>query len=248
MVSRDVNHPIDLFSGTTATKGGFNTNLDKLFDEYDPQSRRGAATVGFRSDGLCTAHYLAYDKAEIAATGQSVYFKAPGQGTRRDERPHVKIHLVCPRSFCTGTSDGGAGAGLEDYWRMMSASKLVGGGFHLGAFLDEGVNNPFTGKIDVSGNEVTGRHCLPSVSRARGQLYTIKQIWSPIQILETNLPKNFDGKLTVENHFNFTDASQCKFTRQLRRFIYPNRSDSGDENRQRGRRCGFTAHSARRKR
>ena len=48
-------------------------------------------------------------------------------------------------------------------------------------------------------------------------------------LLETNLPANFDGTLTVENHFSFTDARQCKFTWQLRRFIPPDRMDDNDD-------------------
>ena len=223
MVSRDVNHPSILF-WDNGNEGGFNTNLDKLFDEYDPQSRR-VLHPWASFDGLCTVHYLAYDKAEIAGTGKSVYFKAPDKELVATNDRTKYIYM--PTEFLHGNFDGGAGAGLEDYWRMMSASKLVGGGF-IWAFLDEGVNNPFTGKIDVSGNEAPDGIVGPYRER-EASFYTIKQIWSPIQILETNLQKNFDGKLTVENHFNFTDASQCKFTWQLRRFIYPNRSDSGDE-------------------
>src|SRR5262249_21636587 len=59
--------------------------------------------------------------------------------------------------------------------------------------------------------------------------YAVKQIWSPIQILETNLPERFDGTLTLENRYSFTDAKQCRFTWQLRRFILPARAGSQDE-------------------
>ena len=124
-----------------------------------------------------------------------------------------------PTEFLHGLYDGGAGSGFADVWNLMSHSKYLGGGFFW-AYLDEGVKNPFTGKIDVAGNEAPDGIVGPYRQR-EGSFYTIKKIWSPIQILETNLPENFDGTLTVENHFSFTDASQCKFEWQLRKFSAP---------------------------
>jgi hypothetical protein len=222
MVSRDVNHPSILF-WDNGNEGGFNTNLDKIFGEFDPQNRH-VLHPWASFDGLCTAHYLAYDKAEIAATGQSVYYHANQELVATND---AKKYIYMPTEFQHGLYDGGAGAGLEDFWRMMSQSKLLGGGF-IWAFLDEGVENPFTGKIDVAGNQAPDGIVGPYRQR-EASFYTIKQIWSPIQILETNLPENFDGTLTLDNHFSFTDASKCKFHWELRRFISPWRADSDDE-------------------
>jgi len=109
----------------------------------------------------------------------------------------------------------------------MSRSPYIGGGF-IWAFLDEGVKNPFTGQIDVHGNEAPDGIVGPYRQR-EASFYTIKQIWSPIVILETNLPPNFDGTLTLENHFSFTDTRQCKFTWQLRRFIPPDHANATEE-------------------
>ena len=36
--------------------------------------------------------------------------------------------------------------------------------------------------------------------------------------METNLGENFDGTLTVENHFSFINANQCQFHWELRRY------------------------------
>ncbi len=223
MVSRDANHPSILF-WDNGNEGGFNTNLDKIFGEFDPQNRR-VLHPWASFDGLCTAHYLAFDKAEIAATGKSVYFKAPDKELVATN--DLTKYIYMPTEFLHGNFDGGAGAGLQNYWSMMMDHPLCGGGF-IWAFLDEGVKNPFTKKIDVSGNQAPDGIVGPYRER-EASFYTIKQIWSPIQILETNLPENFDGTLTVENHFSFTDASQCKFTWQLRRFVHPNCADSSNE-------------------
>jgi beta-galactosidase/beta-glucuronidase len=210
MVTRDVNHPSILF-WDNGNEGGFNTNLDKIFGEYDPQSRR-VLHPWASFDGFCTAHYLSFDKAEIAATGQSVYFKAPDKELVATN--DSKKYIYMPTEFQHGLYDGGAGAGLEDFWRMMMNHTNCAGGF-IWAFLDEGVKRADNGKIDVSGNEAPDGIVGPYRER-EGSFYTIKQIWSPIQIMrETN------GTFTVENNYSFTDASQCKFEWQLRKFSLP---------------------------
>ena len=56
--------------------GGFNTNLDQIFGQFDPQQRR-VLHPWASFNGLCTAHYLAYDKAEIAASTSGVNTTAP---------------------------------------------------------------------------------------------------------------------------------------------------------------------------
>jgi hypothetical protein len=49
-----------------------------------------------------------------------------------------------------------------------------------------------------------------------GSYYAIKEIWSPIQVTrETN------DTFRVENHYAFTDARDCKFSWQLRKFAPP---------------------------
>ena len=215
MVTRDVNHPCILF-WDNGNEGGFNTNFDHLFPELDPQHRR-VLHPWMAFNGLNDAHYLDYDQAAIACEGTPIYYH---KGKTFTDSNDTARYIYMPTEFQHGLYDGGAGAGLDDYWKLMSASKYLGGGF-IWAFLDDGLKRPDTGEIDVAGNQAPDGIVGPYRQR-EGSFYTIKEIWSPIQVTrETN------GVLTVENHFNFTDAKDCKFNWQLRRFARLDQTNSG---------------------
>jgi hypothetical protein len=210
MVARDVNHPCILF-WDNGNEGGFNTNLDRLFGELDPQQRR-VLHPWAAFNGVNTAHYLQFDQAEQAAAGLPLYYHSNGK-TFADTNDTVK-YIYLPTEFLHGLYDGGAGAGLDDYWRMMSASPLLGGGF-IWALLDEGLKRPDTGAIDVAGNQAPDGIVGPYRER-EGSFYAIKEIWSPIQVTRAT-----NGALAIENHYRFTDARDCKFSWQLRDFSAP---------------------------
>jgi len=215
MVERDVNHPSILF-WDNGNEGGFNTNLDHLYPEYDPQHRR-VLHPWSAFGGVNTAHYLQYDQAEQAADGVPIYYHSNGKTFSATNEPK---YIYMPTEFMHGLYDGGAGAGLDDYWRMMTAGKYLGGGF-IWALLDDGVKRPDTGEIDVAGNQAPDGIVGPYRQR-EGSFYTIKEIWSPIQI-----KRDKAGVFTVENHFSFTDASECRFDWELRKFSSPAESGTG---------------------
>ena len=211
MVTRDVNHPSVLF-WDNGNEGGFNTNLDQLFDRYDPQGRR-VLHPWAPFNGLNTAHYLPYDFVQIAHEGWPITFHKNHYFANTNS-PQRYIYM--PTEFIHALYDGGAGAGLADTWSLMESSKYLGGGF-IWAFLDEGIKRPDNGQIDVAGNEAPDGIVGPYRER-EASFYAIKQIWSPIRIVETNLDETFDGTLTVENHYGFTDARQCAFHWEMRRY------------------------------
>ncbi len=206
MVERDVNHPSILF-WDNGNEGGFNTNLDHIYGEIDPQKRRVLHPWATFS-GVNTAHYLAYDKAEIASGGKKVYYSNNQETVATND---VAKYIYMPTEFLHGLYDGGAGAGLDDYWRMMTASKTLGGGF-IWALVDEGIKRPDTGEIDVAGNQAPDGIVGPYRER-EGSFYAIKEIWSPIQITRSK-----NGGFKLENYFSFTDASECSFDWELRKF------------------------------
>ena len=205
MVVRDVNHPCILF-WDNGNEGGFNTNLDHIFGELDPQQRRVLHPWATFS-GLNTAHYLAFDKAEIAASGKKVFFSKNQELVATNDD---KTYIYLPTEFLHGLYDGGAGAGLEDYWRMMMSHPNCAGGF-IWAFLDDGLKRPDTGEVDVVGNQAPDGIVGPYRQR-EGSYFTIKQIWSPIQVTREKF-----GEFTVANHFSFTDTRDCKFIWQYRK-------------------------------
>ncbi len=201
-VVRDVNHPSILF-WDNGNEGGWNRELDDDFALWDPQQRHVLHPwENFR--GVNTAHYRTYSAAQKMCATNVIYM---------------------PTEFMHGLFDGGAGAGLEDYWTMMRASKVLGGGF-IWAFLDEGLKRPDTGEIDVVTNSapdgIVGPHREKEAS-----FFTVKELWSPLVVTNKALPENFDGKLTVENRYSFTDANQCDFTWELRKFRRPSESAAG---------------------
>jgi hypothetical protein len=216
MVVRDVNHPSILF-WDNGNEGGFNTNLDHIFGELDPQHRR-VLHPWSAFGGVNTAHYLGYDEAVVACEGSPLYYHSNGKTFAATNDPAKYIYM--PTEFQHGLYDGGAGAGMEDYWKLMSASKYIGGGF-IWALTDDGLKRPDTGEIDVAGNQAPDGIVGPYRQR-EGSFYAVRDIWSPIQVTREK-----EGVFTVENHFNFTDTKECKFIWQLRRFAQPNQTNAG---------------------
>jgi hypothetical protein len=172
MVTRDVNHPSILF-WDNGNEGGFNMNLDAIFGRFDPQQRR-VLHPWAAFNGINTAHYLMFTNAEIAARGEPMYYHPKEQVEALNTNlPNRWIYL--PTEFMHGLYDGGAGAGLEDYWNMMMSNSNCAGGF-IWVFADEGIKNPHTGQIDTAGNQAPDGIVGPYRER-EGSFYAIQQIW-----------------------------------------------------------------------
>ena len=204
MVIRDVNHPSILF-WDNANEGGWNTALDDDFAQWDPQQRHVIHPGGGTFRDLNDTHYPNYARLLQLSAGNTVFM---------------------PTEFLHGLYDGGAGSGLADYWDVIQHSKVSGGGF-IWAFLDEAVKRvDLDGHLDTNGNLAPDGIVGPYREK-EGSYYAIKQVWSPLVIQERQLPPDFHGTLTLENRYDFTDARQCRFTWQLRKFRRPNEAADG---------------------
>ncbi|BDI28702.1 beta-galactosidase [Capsulimonas corticalis] len=204
MVTRDVNHPSIVF-WDNANEGGWNTALDTEFALWDPQGRTvihpGGTIASINDD-----HYPNYERIQKVAAGDRVFL---------------------PTEFLHGLYDGGAGAGLADYWDVIRQSKVGGGGI-IWAFLDETVKRvDLDGRMDTRGN-LAPDGILGPYRQKEGSYNTVKEIWSPIVIREKQIPADFDGVLTLENRYDFLDARQCRYAWSLRKFQSPASSQSGD--------------------
>jgi hypothetical protein len=194
MVIRDVNHPSILF-WDNGNEGGWNTELDNDFALYDPQQRTVLHPWNKFND-VDTKHYPDYSYIEKAA-----------------EKDDILLHT----EMIHGLYDGGHGAGLEDYWNLMKKNPHHAGGF-LWVLTDEGVmRKDKKDSIDTDGNHAPDGIVGPHREK-EGSYYTIKEIWSPIQVVKPILHKSFSGQLTIENSYIYTNLSSCKFSWQLVKF------------------------------
>lgn len=187
MIERDVNHP-SIIWWSNGNEKGWNTELDGEFHKYDLQKRPVIHPQGNFS-GFETMHYRSYGESQN-------YMRLP--------------EIFMPTEFLHGLYDGGHGAGLYDYWEMMRKHPRCIGGF-LWVLADEGVKRvDMDGFIDNQGNfgadGIVGPH-----HEKEGSYYTIRQLWSPVQIMDTSVDRQFDGKLSVENRYDYLNLNTCRF-------------------------------------
>ena len=186
MVTRDVNHPSIIF-WSNGNEGGFNYELEPYFAKFDPQHRVVLYPWANRN-GFETKHYRSW--------GETAEYM------RQKE-------IFMPTEFLHGLYDGGHGAGLKDYWRLMMSNPRCAGGF-LWDLMDQGVvRTDANGIVDCMGNFGADGIVGPHMEK-EGSYYTIREVWSPVQW------KYFSSnKVTIQNCYNFTNLKDCKFTYKL---------------------------------
>jgi len=198
LVIRDVNHP-SIIIWDNGNEGGWNRELDGEFARWDPQKRH-VIHPWEHFNFTDTAHYRPYGCCpERLFNGKDVFF---------------------PTEFLHGLYDGGLGAGLEDYWNLI-ISKPVGAGGFLWALVDEGVKRTDKdGAIDVAGN-LAPDGLLGPYREKEASFYAVKEIWSPVFVPLDSLPADFDGRVPLENRYDFTSLDRCRFSWKLVKFRKP---------------------------
>ncbi len=193
-VMRDVNHP-SVIIWDNGNEGGWNYNVDKVFEDNDPQKR---IVIHPWSDfnGWDTHHYPTYlTGMHRFNAGENVFF---------------------PTEFMHGTYDNGIGAGLEDFWTRYKQSPLFAGGF-IWAMLDEAVlRSDWTGdvKFDSKGSLAADGMLGPHRER-EGSFYTVKEVWAPIQFAPTQITDKFDGSFLITNDYIFSNLNTCKMNYKI---------------------------------
>lgn len=202
MVEHDVNHPSILF-WDNGNEGGFNFDLDGEYAKYDPQKRTVLHPWAAYPPGIAdTKHYPNYETLTQKLAADPVFF---------------------PTEMLHGLYDGGAGAGMQDYWDAILKSKAGAGGF-VWAFLDEDVKRTDKGGIlDSQGNMAPDGIVGPYRER-EASFYTIRQLWSPIIVTP---PDAASHSFRVTNRYGFLNADGCTFEWQAIAFSKPGDTASG---------------------
>lgn len=192
LVTRDVNHPC-IILWANGNEGGYNRALIPDYAQWDIQQRQ-VYLPWERYGKLETKHY-----PDFNYLSNSVLYEND---------------IFMPTEFMHGLYDGGHGAGLEDFWNAMLQKRNLGGGF-LWVLADEGiVRTDKNDSIDARGNQ--GADGIVGPFREKeGSFFTIRDIWSPVQIKPPVLNSQWNRKLVIENRCDFTNLSECRITWKL---------------------------------
>lgn len=198
MVARDVNHPSVLF-WANGNEGGENIENDDEFAKHDPQGRPVLHPWALSFRNLNTYHYREYADTSKYVDGADTFM---------------------PTEFLHGLFDGGHGAGLDDYWKLIGEKPNAAGGF-LWCWMDEAVARVDQGgRLDA--NRDLGADGMVGPRREKeGSFFTVREIWCPVQIPLTELPADFSGRLPVRNRYDFSNLSGVTFEWRLMRYGAP---------------------------
>ncbi|WP_321374117.1 glycoside hydrolase family 2 TIM barrel-domain containing protein [uncultured Draconibacterium sp.] len=171
-------------------EGGWDFRNEETFHKYDIQ-KRPVIYPWLLRNGVDTHHYPEFEYA----IGRSIFGNDP----------------FMPTEFLHGLYDGGHGAGLEDFWRNYQTSPLHAGGF-LWVFVDEAIlrtDKPGT-IFDGDGNHAPDGILGPHREK-EASFYTIKEIWSPVQVEPVAIVESWNGRLFLSNKYIYTNLNQCSF-------------------------------------
>lgn len=185
-VWKDANHP-SVIIWNHGNEGGWDFANEKWFHHHDIQKRPVIYPWLIRN-GVDTHHYFQYNAGvQRLSHGQTPFF---------------------PTEFMHGLYDGGHGAGLEDYWWDFMRNPVAAGGF-LWVFADEAVvRTDRNGELDADGNHAPDG-ILGPYKEKEGSFYTIKNIWSPVQISPFVMSRHFDGNFWIENQYIYSSLAGC---------------------------------------
>jgi hypothetical protein len=122
--------------------------------------------------------------------------------------------LTLPTALTSALYDGGGGAGLDDLWASIAASPRG-----AGAFVSELSDELLRPAGDAAGvGERAG--VLDAERQPEGSFYTLRELWSPVQIEWRSLPTGFNGAFPIQNATEFLDLAFVLFRWRLANFHF----------------------------
>jgi hypothetical protein len=190
LIVKDENHP-SVVIWDHGNEGGWDFANEKWFHEYDIQ-KRPVIYPWLNRNGVDTHHYNAYD------FGINRYYYGSD--------------VFMPTELLHGLYDGGHGAGLYDYWNRFLANPRAAGGF-LWVFCDEAVlRTDLEGEVYDSNGSDAPDGILGPHREKEASYYTIKELWSPVQIQPVVISPDWNGKLFIKNDYVYTDLNTVTFS------------------------------------
>jgi len=213
LVAKDVNHP-SVVQWHNGNHSGFNAELIEEYARWDPQQR-----MVIQNEGQIYPEVPGIKRLGAQAIDTRYY---PDFAKLSERLGPGKVNTVQPNETLHALYDGGGGAALHDYYRALCASG-IGGGIVIWALVDEAVvRTDKDGILDSFGNRgpdgIVGPH-----RELEGSAYACREIFSPIQFQQTDLPGDFDGRLLIANEYTFTPLDRVRFEWEL--LTYPSPLD-----------------------
>ncbi|MBY5959401.1 hypothetical protein KUV50_14720 [Membranicola marinus] len=194
------NHP-SVIMWNFGNEGGWKFPSEKWFHEYDFQ-KRPIIYPWLRRNDTDTRHYPSWSTLKTRLTGDDQIF--------------------FPTELQHGLYDGGHGASMDDYWEAFKRSPQNAGGI-LWNLKDEAVWRTDLNNYDSDGNHGPDGILGPN-NEKEGSFYTIKEIWSPVQINPFVISSRFNGKLHIRNEFIYTNLKDCGFSYRIIKHGNPHKS------------------------
>jgi hypothetical protein len=190
LILKDENHP-SVIIWDHGNEGGWDFANEKWFHVYDIQ-KRPVIYPWLNRNGVDTHHYNAYD------FGINRYYYGND--------------VFMPTELLHGLYDGGLGAGLYDYWNRFRSNPRAAGGF-LWVFCDEAVLRTDLEEevFDSNGSDAPDGILGPHREK-EGSFFTIRELWSPVQVEPVVISPSWNGKLLVKNDYIYTNLNTVKFS------------------------------------